>query len=77
MYIKKDYDFYDLLDACWSGAVDTLKTIQEKNKENELMNFLEECFSEETPDLTSINDFLWFEKDYIFEVLKIKKEDEE
>ena len=77
MYIKKDYDFYDLLDACWSGAVDTLKTIQEKEKENELMDFLEECFSEETPDLTSINDFLWFKKDYIFEVLEIKKEDEE
>lgn len=77
MYIKKDYDFYDLLEECWSGAVDTLKAIQEKDKENELMNFLEECFFEETPDLTNINDFLWFEEDYIFEVLEIKKEDEE
>ena len=77
MYIKKDYDFYDLLDECWSGAVDTLKTIQKEDKENELMNFLEECFFEENPDLTAINDFLWFEEDYIFEVLEIKKEDEE
>ena len=28
MKIYKDYDFNDLMDACWSGAIDTLNTIQ-------------------------------------------------
>lgn len=26
MYIKQDMDFNDLMENCWSGAVDTLKT---------------------------------------------------
>ena len=71
MRIYKDYDFNDLMDACWSGAIDTLNTIQENDKEEELMSLLSlDCFSD-TPDLTEVNDLLWFENEWIFEMLGI------
>ena len=77
MYIKKDFDFNDLMDACWSGAIDTLNTIQENDKEEELMSLLSlDCFSD-MPDITEVNDLLWFEDEWIFEMLGIETEEEE
>lgn len=76
MKICKEYDFNDLKENSWSGAIDTINRIEEEGKEEELMDFLEECFTE-TPTDTEVNDFLWFEDEYIFEVLGIKDEDED
>ena len=77
MYIKKEYDFSDLMNDCWSGAIDTLRTIQENDKEDELMAHLEEQWMDEVSAMTTINDYLWFESDFIFECLGICEEDEE
>lgn len=77
MKIYKDYDFYDLMDACWSGAIDTLNTISENNKEEELMSLLSlDCFSD-VPDITEVNDLLWFEDEWIFKMLGIDTDDDE
>lgn len=76
MYVKQDIGFYELQENCWSGAIDTLNTVQENNKEDELMEFLNRYF-EECPDLTEVNDFLWFESDFIFEALGISKSEDE
>ena len=73
MEIKKDYDFYDLKQNSWSGAIDTLETIEENEKEEELMTLLENTF-EDVPTETEVNDFLWFENNFIFEQLGIKEE---
>ena len=68
MEIRKEINgFYELADMVWSGAVDTIADIQDANKENEFMNFLEMIFCEEVPTDTEINDFIWFERDYISE----------
>ena len=75
MYIKQDMDFNDLMENCWSGAVDTLKTIEEYNKEDELMQLLEDIF--ECPDITRVNDYLWFSDEDIFECLGISETEEE
>ena len=80
MYIKKEYDFTDLKNNSWSGAVNTLKTIEEAGKEEELMSLLEDLFSEDThqtPEETEVNDFLWFDTDYIYKSLGIKEEEDE
>lgn len=74
MEIKKDYDFNDLKENSWSGAVDTLETIEENEKEEELMTLLENTF-EDVPTETEVNDFLWFEDDFIFEELEIIREE--
>ena len=71
MRIYNDYDFNDLMNACWSGAIDTLNTIQENNKEDELISLLSsECWGD-MPNLTEVNDLLWFEDEWIFEMLGI------
>ena len=71
MYIKKEMNFTDLFNNSWSGAIDTLKVVEEADKEDELMEFLEEIFEGDVPDETEVNDFLWFESDDIYEYLGI------
>lgn len=77
MEIKEEYDFDDLRKKCWSGAIDTLETIEKNEKEEEFMNFLAQEFCDEIPTLTAVNDLLWFEEDYIFKMLGINNESEE
>ena len=77
MYIKQDMDFNDLMENCWSGAVDTLKTIEEHGKEDELMVHLEEQWFDEVPTMTEVNDYLWFSDEDIFECLGISETEEE
>ena len=68
MEIKKEINgFNELADMVWSGAVDTIADIQNANKETEFMNFLEMVFCDEVPTDTAVNDFIWFERDYIYE----------
>lgn len=77
---KNEYDrndFYKLYDNSWSGAVDTLDDIKKADKEEELMDLLEMYFgdNEEVED-TTINDFLWFDRDTIYEELGLDENGE-
>ena len=68
MEIRKEInDFYALADMVWSGAVDTIADIQNANKEDEFMNFLEAVFCDEVPTDTEVNDFIWHDRNYIYE----------
>ena len=69
MYVKIEMDYRTLKNNSWSGALDTLKDIEEADKEDELMYLLEEVFTDTIPTETEVNDFLWFERDYIYESL--------
>lgn len=75
MYIKQEVDFEFLQKNCWSGAIETLKKIEENNKEDEFIELLEELFYEDIPELIKLNDFLWFDNDYIYESLNIELEE--
>ena len=77
MYIKKEMNFTDLFNNSWSGAIDTLKAIEEADKEEELMEYLEVVFEGDIPDETEVNDFLWFESDEIYEYLGISENEDE
>ena len=67
MEIRKEINsFYELADMVWSGAVDTIADIQNANKENEFMDFLEMVFMDTVPTDTKVNDFIWFERDFIY-----------
>lgn len=77
MEIKMEINgFYELADMVWSGAVDTIVDIQNANKENEFMDFLEMVFFDDVPTDTTINDFIWFERDYIYENIGLTKNGE-
>ena len=72
MKIYKDISMHNF-DA-WSGGKDTLETIKEHNKINDLEALMQEMFHDSTPTETDINDFLWFDDDFIFEHLGIEIE---
>ena len=75
MYIKKEItSFEELKENSWSGAVDTLNRIEELGLENKFMSVLESVlemsFENEMTDETELNDFIWFERDAINELLE-------
>lgn len=57
----------------WSGAVHTRNAIIENHKQDEFMLLLEELFPEGCSE-TELNDFLWFDDDFIFSTLDIKQD---
>ena len=75
--VKMELSFEDLESECWSGAIDTLKTIREHDMQNEFMNLISDMYCDEYPTLTTINDLLWFDDIYIFECLGIIPDDDD
>lgn len=66
--IVKVISGYELKDELWSGALDTLETIIQADKLHDLMSLLEDMYSESV-DITTVNDLLWFEDDFLLEQL--------
>lgn len=70
-------DFYNLFENSWSGARDTLEDIIKAEKEDEFMDLLDTYFgTEEEVDDTELNDFIWFERDTIYEDLGLDENGE-
>lgn len=74
MKIYREMDIYDF--EPWSGAVCTYDRIYNEGKLDELENILEDLYPEGM-DETDLNDLLWFEEEYLFDLLGIVDEDEE
>lgn len=49
----------------WQGARDTLDTLIDRGDCDEIQRLIEDTFPNELPTETEINDFLWFECDFI------------
>ena len=62
-------NYWDLKDHSWSGALDTLADIEKADKEDELMQHLEEVFADRTPTDTDVNDYLWHDRECVYEAL--------
>lgn len=60
--VKQEMSFEDLKNNCWSGAVDTLESIERAGLEDVLMDYLAQIFCEETPTISEVNDVLWFDE---------------
>ena len=75
--IKEINDFNDLMENSLSGAIDTLRDIENANLEEEFMENLENVyFLGETPTDTELNDFIWFERDTIYSDLGLNENGE-
>lgn len=77
MEIRMEIGINELYDMSWNGGRDTLDNIFEHDKEEELMNLLEEVFCDTIPNDTEVNDFLWFERDMIYEHCGLDENGEE
>lgn len=53
----------------WSGAKDTVNDVRAAGKMDELQEIIEEQFPDSVPTATQINDFVWFERGYIYSQL--------
>lgn len=71
--VKEVYEFNDLVYTCWGGAVDTLDTIREHDKEDELLELVNSLLESYDGglDRTALNDYLWFDRDDIYDSLGI------
>ena len=77
MEIKKEIgNYYELKEMLWSGALDTLEDIEKADKEEELLQHLEEVFMDEVPTDTEVNDYLWFERSSIYEAVGLNENGE-
>lgn len=76
MEIKQDMDFRDLENNCWGQAVDILKEISDADKEDALMNYLEEIYYDEIPTLTEINDILAYDWENVYKDIGIVQWDD-
>jgi hypothetical protein len=60
----------------WSGAVETKQAIIDAGKADKFDSLIEELYPDGISE-THLNDILWFEEDWIFEMLGINTEEEE
>lgn len=75
IYITGVNNWNDLKAQSWSGALQTLEAIEEKGKEEEFISLLNElisCEEDQRIEETKLNDFIWFDSDYIEEALGVK-----
>lgn len=59
----------------WSGAKSTLERVIDEDKVEILESVLEDCYPEGMTE-TQLNDVLWFESDWVFEMCGIRTESE-
>ena len=69
-------NYWDLKEHSWSGALDTLADIEKADKEEELMQHLEDMFADRTPTDADINDYLWHDREYVYEALGLNSNGE-
>lgn len=62
--------------AAWSGAVETKERILGEGKGSDFDFLIEELYPDGVTE-TQVNDILWFEEDWIFEMLGITDEEDE
>ena len=75
MRIAREFNFSDLQYNCWD-CEDVLNAVYNADKEDDLMMLLEDCFNEDVPTLTEVNDLLRFDGDWVLESLGINADDE-
>ena len=73
--IVKEVSSFELKDELWSGALDTLNTVIQNEKLQDLMDLLEDMYPEPV-DITTINDLLWFDDEFLFERIDLEVTDE-
>lgn len=76
MVYTQEFDAYNF--QAWSGGKDTLDDVINAGKAEELESLIEDMFDPENPPtMTDVNDWLWFDRDTIYEYLGMSEESED
>lgn len=70
-------DFNALEYLVWGQAVKILEEIYDADKEDELMEHLEEVFADETPTLTEINDYISYDWEEIYQAIDMGEDEDD
>lgn len=71
MKLTYDYDEF----RAWAGAVETWERIKQENKEDAFWQLMEDCYCESGAiSETQVNDILWFDSEWVYEMLGIEEE---
>lgn len=73
MTISYELNLYDF--KAWSGAKSTLERVIDEGKVEILESVLEDCYPEGLTE-TGLNDILWFESNWVYEMCGIRSESE-
>ena len=76
MRVTKELDFWRLQDECWD-CNNVLDAVANADKEDDLMDLLEEVFYDNVPTMTEVNDLLRFDGEWVLETLGIDSENEQ
>lgn len=76
MRVAREFDFRDLQYNCWD-CDDVLDAVANADKEDDLMDLLEEVFNADVPTITEVNDLLRFDGDWVLETLGIDSDDDD
>lgn len=71
MKITKEINNFNEIEVC-NGAKNTYEIISKNNKQEEFMALLDEIFTDGCTE-TELNDFLWFDDEFIFSDLDIEE----
>lgn len=53
--------FASIMNNSWSGATEVCREIYKQQRSEEAMSIIEEIFYDTTPNITQLNDFIWFD----------------
>lgn len=73
IYELKSIEYFD----AWEGGKETLDTVIKAGKVAQLDQLLEDYVCEDDNEIWKeggLNDFLWFQRDYIYDMLGIENE---
>ena len=60
----------------WSGAVSTWEKIKDANKIDDLEALINDCYPDGLDSVTSLNDLLWFDSDWVLSNLGLADDDD-
>ena len=75
MKVLNDCESLERFEA-WSGAVETQERIINEGKAGQFDRLIEELYPDGLTDV-ALNDLLWFEEDWLFELLGITDEEDD
>lgn len=70
------YDFDSLYNNSWGQAVKVLNEIDEADKSEDLMDFLEDLYPEGAEDV-ELNDLLAYDWEWVYSIIGMPSDDEE
>lgn len=65
LYVKQELEMNDLYKVLWGGAKDRWDNATDEQQYS-VWSLINDVFFDSVPDLTKLNDFIWFECDDIF-----------